>query len=138
MELLTTNVKHERLSGSSLLIHGTCVDVEAPKIFREFSKGRIPLHACLEKDHMNLVGFKLATILKTSKPKDIQVLTMDGSPHCLQLHLAVEQAKTIARSDVKVTHYVVAHGESFQISPEAVRTARYLSQIEKLLSKRKC
>jgi len=138
MELLTTNVKHKRLQGSSLLIHGTCVDVEAPKIFREFSKRRISLHVCLEKEHMNMIGFKLATILKTSKPKDITVLTMDGSPHCLQLHFAVEQAKNIARSDVKVAHYTIAHGEPFQISPEAVKTARHLSQIEKLLCKRKC
>jgi hypothetical protein len=138
MELLTTNVKHKRLQGSSLLIHGTCVDVEAPQIFREFSKRRIPLHVCLEKEHMNMVGFKLATILKTSKPKDIMVLTTDGSPHCLQLHFAVEQAKNIAGSDVKVAHYTIAHGKPFQISPEAVKTARHLSQIEKLLSKRKC
>jgi len=137
MELQTTNVKHKRLHGSSLLIHGTCVNVEAPQIFREFSKRRVPLHVCLEKEHMDMVGFKLATILQTSKPKDLTVLTMDGSPHCLQLHFAVDQAKNIAGSDVKVAHYAIEHGESFQISPEAVKTARHLSQIEKLLSKRK-
>ena len=137
MELLCTNVKHKRLHCGSLLIHGACVNLEAPQIFREFSKRRVPLHVCLEKEHMDMVGFKLATILKTSKPKDLTVLTVDGSPHCLQLHFAVDQAKTIAGSDVKVAHYTIEHGELSQISTEAVKTARHLSQTEKLLSKRK-
>lgn len=137
MELLNTNVKHKWLHGGSLLIHGACVNVEAPQIFRDFSKRRIPLHVCLEKEHMDMVGFKLATILQTSKPKDLTVLTVDGSPHCLQLHFAVEQAKNIAGSDVKVAHYTTEHGELSQISSEAVKTARHLSQIEKLLNRRK-
>jgi len=85
-----------------------------------------------------MAGFKLATILKTAKPKDVRVLTIDGSPHCLQLHFVVEQAKNIARSDAKVAHYTIVHGKPFQISPEAVRTARHLPQIEKLLNQRKC
>lgn len=138
MELLNTNVKNKRLYKGSLLIHGTCVSAEAPKIFSGFSKRLVPLQVCLEKEHMDMIGFKLATILKMSKPKDITVLTVDGSPHCLQLHFAVEQAKDIAGSDVKVAHYAIEHGELSQISLEALKTARHLSRIEKLLHKRKC
>jgi len=86
---------------------------------------------------MDKVGFKLATILMASKPKEISVLTIDGSPHCVQLHLAVQQAKNMTKSKVRVTHYIVEHDELVKVSPEAVKTARHLSQIEKLLSKRK-
>lgn len=136
MELLTTHVKHKRLNGGSLLIHGTCVNVEAPQIVKEFSKRRVPLQVCLEKEHMDMVGFKLTTILKASKPKDLIVLTIDGSPHCLQLHFAVEQAKDIARSAVKVAHYAIEHGKLFEISSKAVKAARHLSQIEGLLNKK--
>lgn len=118
-------------------MHGSCVPIEAPRVFEEFSKGRVPLQVCLEKEHMDKVGFKLATILMASKPKEISVLTIDGSPHCVQLHLAVQQAKNMTKSKVRVTHYIVEHDELVKVSPEAVKTARHLSQIEKLLSKRK-
>jgi hypothetical protein len=134
MELLSTNVNHSKLRNSSLLVYGTCIGVEAQNIFKKLSKGRIPLKVCLEKEHMDKVGFKLATILTTSKPREITVLTIDGSPHCLQLHFTVEQAKNIANSKVKLTHYVIEHGKLIKISSEAVKMARHLSQIQKLLT----
>jgi hypothetical protein len=92
----------------------------------------------LEREHMNKAGFKLTTILEKAGPKDITVLTFDGSPHCLQLHFAVEQAKDLTKSDVRVSHYVVEHGKVFRVSREAVRTARHLSEVQKLLTSAGC
>jgi len=135
MELLSTNVNRLKLRNSSLLVYGTCVGVEAQNVFKKLSKGRVLLHVCLEEAHMDKVGFKLATILMTSKPREIIVLTIDGSPHCLQLHFTVEQAKNITNSKVKITHYVIEHGKLFQISSDTVKTARHLSKIQKLLTK---
>jgi len=134
MELLSTNINHSKLRDSSLLVYGTCVEAEAQNIFKKLSKGRLSLHVCLEKEHMDKVGFKLAIILMTSKPREITVLTIDGSPHCLQLHFTVEQAKNITNSKVKITHYVIEHGKLIQISKDAVKTARHLSHIQKLLT----
>lgn len=137
MELLSTNVKSKVLREGPLLLYGTCVEVEAPEVFREFSGGQIPLSVCLEKEHMDKVGFKIATIIMTSDPKEMTVLTMDGSPHCLQLHLASEQAKRIAKSEVNIRHFVIEGGKSVEVSKDAVETARHLSRIQKLLEKRK-
>ncbi len=137
MELLSTNVKSKVLREGPLLLYGTCVEAEAPGVFRELSKGRIPLSVCLHKEHMDKVGFKIATIIMTSDPKEITVLTVDGSPHCLQLHLAVEQAKRIAKSEANVKHFVIEGGKSVEVSQDAVETARHLSQIQKLLEKGK-
>lgn len=134
MELLSTNVKSQFFREGSLLLYGTCVKAEAPGVFREFSKGRTPLSVCLEMEHMDKVGFKIATIFMTSDPKEMTVLTMDGSPHCLQLHLAAEQAKRIAKSEVNLRHFVIEKGESVEVSQDAVETARHLSRIQKLLS----
>jgi len=135
MELLSTNVKSEVLRKGRLLLYGTCVEAEAPEVFGEFSKGRIPLSVCLEKEHMDKVGFKIATILMTSDPKEMTVLTIDGSPHCLQLHFAAEQAKRIAKSEVNAIHFVIEEGKSVEVSQDAVETARHLSRIQKLLEK---
>lgn len=131
MELLTTNVKNRRLSEAALLIYGTCVENEAPKNFNALAKGRIPLHVCLEKIHMNIVGFKLATILQTSKPKEIVVLTLDGSPHCIQLHFTAEQAKRVSKSNVNIKHYVIERGKLVEISPDVVEIARHLSKVRR-------
>jgi len=133
MELLSTNVKSKVLREGPLLLYGTCVEAEAPEVFKEFSKARIPLSVCLEKEHMDKVGFKIATIIMTSDPKEITVLTMDGSPHCLQLHLAAEQAKRIAKSGVSIRHFVIEEDRSIEVSQDAVETARHLSRIQKLL-----
>jgi hypothetical protein len=130
MELLTTSVRNRRLSEAALLIYGTCVENEASKTFNLLAKGRIPLHACLEKIHMNIVGFKLATILQVSKPKEIVVLTLDGSPHCIQLHFTVEQVKRVSKSNVNIKHYVIEKGKLIEISPDVVEIARHLSKIQ--------
>ncbi len=137
MELLSTNVKSKVLKEGPLLLYGTCIEAEAPEAFREFSKGRIPLSVCLHKEHMDKVGFKIATIIMTSDPKEITVLTVDGSPHCLQLHLAAEQAKRIAKSEVNIRHFVIEEGKLVEVSRNAVETARHLSRIQKLLEKGK-
>jgi len=129
MELLATNVKNRQLIEAALLIYGTCVKNETPKIFNALAKGRIPLHVCLEKIHMNIVGFKLATILQTSKPKEIVVLTLDGSPHCIQLHFTAEQAKRVSKSNVNIKHYVVEKGKLIEISLDIVEIARHLSKV---------
>jgi hypothetical protein len=135
LELLSTSVTSDELRKKRLLIYGSCLKKEAPKLLAKLSKGKTLLHVCLEEVHMNVVGFKLATILKVSEPKSVTVLTFDGSPHCLQLHFAVEQAKDVVEFPVEVTHYVIEKGQLRRISPPAVKVARHLSRIQSLMDK---
>jgi hypothetical protein len=137
MSLLSTSVTSKKLRGKSLLLYGTCIKEEYPNILAEFSKNRTPLYICLEEEHMNKVGFKLATILKIAKPKDITVLTIDGSPHCVQLHFAVEQARNISGVGVPTRYFVIEKGKIREISAKAIRMARHLSEIERTYRKNK-
>ncbi len=87
---------------------------------------------------MDVAGFKLSTILATAKPRDVTVLTMEGSPHCAQLHFVAEQVKHLTKSKAEVKHYVVLDENRVEeISAEAVRCARHLSEVQKLL-REKC
>jgi hypothetical protein len=129
MDLLSTNVRSPRLKESSLLIHGSCLEVEAPGIFHELVQRKVPLAVCLEKVHMNTVGFKIATIIKVASPLGIAVLTMDGSPHCVQLHFAVEQAIQQTGCELKPRHFVVNKGALHEISRETVWLARHLADL---------
>jgi len=131
--LIDMNVKSKHLVNSDLLVYGACISKEQPKLFKEISKGRLPLGVCLEGHHMNVVGFKIATILKTARPKSMVVLTVDGSPHCVQLHFAAQQAKLLTDSKIELSHYVVEKGELIKLTPESIRVARHLSTIKKSL-----
>lgn len=132
MELLSTNVKSLRLKEASLLIHGSCLEAEAPRIFHELVQGKVPLATCLEKVHMNMVGFKIATMIKVASPKEIAAVTMDGSPHCVQLHFVVEQAIQQTGCKLKPRHFVVSRGTLHEISRETVWLGRHLADLNLL------
>ena len=100
-----------------------------------FSEGRVALGVCLEAEHLNVVALKLASIFARVDLEEVVVLTVDGSPHCIQLHHAVEEARKVTGRQINVRHFVIEGGEALEVSPEAVKVARYLSKIQRLLNK---
>jgi hypothetical protein len=120
-----------------ILIIGRCVEIEHPEILNEFIKTNEYgiLSVCLEAEHVNMVGFKLAGILIRGNYEEVSVLTVDGSMHCTQLHWMVEEVfKIINRNNIKRKHYVIYRGRLYEISLEAVKTSRYLYKVNKLIS----
>ncbi len=81
----------------------------------------------------NVVALKIASILARVKLEEVRILTVDGSPHCLQLHHAAEEALKIACSNCRLKHFVVVKGEIIEVSRDAVKTSRYLSKVSRLL-----
>ena len=116
-----------------LLIYGKCVYDEYPEVFRKYSENRACLAVCLEAEHMNMVGFKLASIVARLSLEEIIVLTVDGSPHCVQLHFMVEEVNKIFGRNLPVKHLVIEGGEVVEVDQRVVKTARYLTKIKKLL-----
>ena len=114
-----------------LLLYGTCVRDEHPSIFEEYARGRVPLAVCMEEEHFNMVALKLASIAARVKLEELVVLTVDGSPHCLQLHMVAEEVDRIVRG-LPRRHVVIEEGEPVEIDPETVKVARYLSRVQKL------
>lgn len=135
LPLLSTSVKSPIIANQKLLLCGSCLKVEEPEILKSVGDGKVCLHVCLEEKHVDVVGFKLATILSVNSPTSLTVLTPDGSPHCLQLHMAVDQALKLAKAEIPVEHYVVEKGGLVKVSRQAVRVARHLSEVETLLLK---
>ncbi|MEM3685411.1 MAG: hypothetical protein QXT39_07090 [Conexivisphaerales archaeon] len=132
--LWSTWVKTPCLRGD-LLIVSACLRNINSRIVEEMAKGKTVLYACPEREHPALYG-KIASIVRSSKPKSITVVTVDGSPHCFQLHAAVNEAEYILGEKIYRKHYVVVNGEKLiEISPDAVRVARYLHLVDKLLKR---
>lgn len=119
-----------------LLVYGACLARERPDLVAEYAKGRAALAVCLEETHVNMFIAKLAGVLARVPLDELVVLTVDGSLHCVQLHMGVEEALKVTGVSVPVRHLVVKGGEVILVSSKAVKTARYLSKVEKLLESR--
>ncbi len=136
-EFMTVNVCSKKIrERKRLLIYGECVRDEYPELFQLYAEGRVPLAVCMEREHINMVGFKLAGLLARVDVEEVVVLTVDGSPHCVQLHFALEEVEKILGREIERKHYVVENGRVIEISKKAVKKARYLSSIEKYLKER--
>ncbi len=136
MPLMSTSVTSPLLRKARLLLLSSCMLKEYPHIVEDQGVGCVKLHVCLQETHMDRVGFKVATIILKSNPSSITVLTMNGSPHCIQLHFLVEQARQLTSYTGPVRHVVVEKGEVYEVSSEAVKVARHLASVEQFLARR--
>jgi len=135
MDLLRIWVKAPQLHNADIVIFGECVEFVNPEIFENLSKNRVVLTYCPEAEGHLSYG-KLASIIRSSKPKSIWIVTIDGSPHCLTLHAALNEALYILNEDIRREHYVLVDGKDLvKISPDTVRIARYLHIVNDLLKK---
>ncbi len=135
--LMSINVGDRRLrEKGQLLLVGSCMNSRFPDIveeYREKDGGQAVLHVCLEEMHVNHAGFKIGSIIRYSDMSKVTVLTVDGSPHCVQLHFVVEDLKSHFTPDIETVHFVVEKGKVHQVSPKAVKRARHLSKLESML-----
>ena len=134
--LMRVNVGDQRIrEHENLLLVGSCTD-RFSDIVREIGKrdgGHFALHVCLEETHANQAGFKIGSIVRYSSIKKVSVLTVDGSPHCVQLHYIVEDIKRHFTPEIEISHFVIEKGKLHEVSPEAVKRSRHLSKIQKML-----
>lgn len=134
-KLLDVNVACKELRESKrLLIYGTCIRDKYPQIYEKYAENRVPLAVCMEEYQFNVVALKLASIASRIQLENVSVLTVDGSPHCLQLHLAVEEVDKIVGGFPR-KHLVIEGGKVWEIEPETVKIARYLSKIKQLIER---
>jgi hypothetical protein len=109
-----------------------------PDIVEEYqgqNGGYAVLIVCLEETHANQAGFKIASIVRYSQIERMTALTIDGSPHCVQLHFLIEDIKRHFTPEVETDHYVVEKGIVHQISAASVKRARHLSKLDQKQSR---
>lgn len=134
--LMRINVGDRRLrENPNLLLIGSCMKrfPEIVKKHRERLKTQAVLHICLEEIHSNQAGFKVGSMVKYSGIKTVTALTVDGSPHCVQLHYVIEDIKRHFVPEIETMHFVVEKGKVHDVSSEAVKCSRHLSKIQNML-----
>jgi hypothetical protein len=121
------------MKGSEVLVASACLRVVNPELYEELSRGRVVLLACPEREPAAYYG-KIASMIRSTKPRRVIVVTIDGSPHCFALQASINEAEYILGERVEREHYVVVDGRELKrISPDAVRVARYLSIVDEVI-----
>ncbi len=128
MDLMSTNAKGKNIRGKKLLLYGSCLD-ESPEYLENF-KDYTLLSFCPEKEHINMVFYKLMAMMSVAD--ELVVITKDGSPHCVQMHYITEEVLRYSERKFPLRHFVVNSGKIIEVSPEDVKLSRYLSKIKKL------
>ncbi|MHA1589541.1 MAG: 4Fe-4S ferredoxin [Candidatus Njordarchaeales archaeon] len=134
-ELLALWVKAPILKNADIIIVSKCLKHVNPELYGKITKGKVVLEYCPEQENPESYG-KIASIIRSSKPRSLTVVTIDGSPHCFILQAAVNEAAYILGEKVVRKHFVVLDGkELVEITPEAIRVARYLSLVNSLIKR---
>lgn len=135
--LLSTWVKDPNLRNNILVIASECIAREEnflKYIQSTYSNSAVLTLACPEKERDTYHG-KIAAIIKCACPREIHVITREGSPHCFLLHSAVNEAVFLTGSTIQHKHFVYFNGRVIEIDADAVRVARYLHIVNELIRK---
>jgi len=128
-------VKSASLKGSHIVLCGSCIPDESIAEITVDNMQNVVLSVCLENIHQNIVCSKVSTIVKAVQPKLISILTVDGSPHCLELHSLAERAKFITNTSIPFRHFVIVDERVLHVSSEATVLCRYLHLLEEIIKK---
>ena len=133
---METYVKAPFLREAPILIVGECIQSTFPKIWKKFTENRVVLTSCPQSQGFSGLVEKIAMIVTCSNPKEMIVLTVNGSPHCNMLHVSVNGAVFLTKSEIFTRHFViVGESEIEEVSPESIRVGRYLHLVEKCIQK---
>ncbi len=130
MDAMSVNAKGKWVRGRKILLYGKCVEDGHPEIlqkFEDFTK----LSFCPEEEHINMLFYKLIAMMSVAK--NLTILTVDGSPHCVQMHYIAEEVLKYLEKKFEVRHFVINNGKLMEISSEAVKISRYLSKIQRMI-----
>lgn len=129
--ILSTNIYDPKLTDKILII-GTCLLRLYPEIVENFSKdyGGNAFHICLEQNHYNQLMSKMLNILAVGKIKEVTYLTVDGSPHCVQVHFSAKYLKRALKNEVNFKHFVIdKEGQIHEITTEEVDASKNFGKV---------
>jgi hypothetical protein len=126
--ILNQNIYSQKIEKQFLII-GSCLPDIYPEVVKKFQKKwKNVFSICLEEFHYNQLVAKLFSILSLGKTQKIGFLTVDGSPHCIQIHFASKYLKRGLNKTVDFEHYVMdKKGKIYKISLDTIEKSKNLS-----------
>lgn len=133
-ELMKTNIYDVK---DTITIVGSCVQYMQPKGFEKFINISNNIYEiCLEKTHINMAISKIGGMLRTGKIKELIFVSVDKSPHCVQLHYIQEELRKMMNIEsISIKNFVLVDNELIEIKPEIISLSKNLSSLKKLSEK---
>ncbi|MGQ4891591.1 MAG: hypothetical protein ACP6IP_03780 [Candidatus Njordarchaeia archaeon] len=124
-----------KAKGRNVIVVSSCIVDNYPELIESIAEGEnyVILRVCPEREHINMIGYKILSILEYSNIREITVLSVDGSLHCIQLQYILEDMNRHFVKDLKIKHLVLEKGKIYEIPQKAVKTSRHLTKVKKLL-----
>lgn len=121
----------------TIIIVGSCLKNMQPKGFKNLERiSKNIYELCLEETHINMAITKISGMFRTKKIKKAIFVSVDKSPHCIQLHyIQDELQKMMNLSDIEINNYVVVNNELIKISPKTISLSKNLKELSKLEDK---
>ena len=118
----------------TIIVMGSCLPFMDQLAYNKLLKISSNIYdLCLEQTHINMAITKVGSMLRTGKIKRIIFVTLDRSPHCIQVHyIQDELRKMMDLKNIEIINYIADNGELIEISREAISLSKDLSKLEKL------
>ena len=130
-ELMKSNIYDVN---ETIIVVGSCLKNMQPEGFKTLEKISDNIYGlCLEETHINMAITKIGGMLRTKKIKRIIFVSVDKSPHCIQLHYVQEELrKMMDLSNIEIENYVVVNNELIKIQPEVISLSKNLKGLAEL------
>lgn len=123
-DLMTSNIYELK---DKIVVCGTCLQNMDKKAFKELeNQSKNIFSVCLENTHMNMATHKITSAIRTGNIKEIIFASVDGSPHCIQLHYIAYELNKIFPNKIKLNNYVANKGKLIKISLDKIAKSKRL------------
>ena len=130
-ELMKTNIYDV---DKTIIIVGSCLKSREPQVFEQLQKITSDIYdICLEETHVNMAITKIAGMLRTHIIEKVIFVSVDKSPHCVQLHyIQDELRKMMMIENITIENYVCCDGNLIKISPKTISLSKNLIELNNI------
>lgn len=130
--LMSTNIYDVE---ETVIIVGSCLKNMQPQGYEQLKNlSKNIYELCLEETHINMAITKIGGMLRTGKIKNIIFVTVDKSPHCVQVHyIRNELEKMMDLKEINITNYVVVENQLIEICNDVISMSKSLGKLQNIM-----
>ena len=131
-DLMKTNIYD---CSEEIVIVGSCLKSMQPKAFKTIESWNKPIYdLCLEQTHLNMAITKVLGMIRTGKVKKLSFISVDRSPHCIQLHYIQDEIRKLG-INIDIDNYVCSGDSLVKIDKEIITLSKNLTKLNEIILK---